>query len=223
MFVGANERSGTCRSAFQGRNNIAVECPYMQFCSARCPRLATTYIDSGLQYRSDCGSSLLHPLFRQDLLAKRPLGCARARAIRRSSACGSTPRILERNTRWGWELWQYVDQTGKEYLVIRADCGKGFTTPKPFGLRDTVLPTAGDPPAAHLGYDGRLIVTGGTHRASAASRGQQIPPDAYLEFLGGASGQAGIMNFIYCPKDNDVQTGIPLRTLDCPANYPHRW
>ena len=107
MFVGANERSGTCRSAFQGRNNIAVECPYMQFCSARCPRLATTYIDSGLQYRSDCGfiitASTVHG---QDLFGYKATTWLRKgpRDKGEVQRADPHPRILERNTRWGWEL-----------------------------------------------------------------------------------------------------------------------
>jgi hypothetical protein len=131
--------------------------------------------------------------------------------------------MLEANSFWGWELWHCMDASDNAILLLRADCQKGFATPKPFGLRDFVLPTPGDPPAAHLGYDGRVIVTGGTHRASAASRGQQIPMDPYLDFLGGAPGSPGFMHFMYYPQDNEAQAGTPLRGLDCPPNYPHRW
>ena len=131
------------------------------------------------------------------------------------------PKLIEENTQAGWQVHQHDDGS----LTITGNCTKGFATPKPGGLRATIH--AGDankfnPPEAHLGQDGRLIVMEGTHRSVAASRGQQIPPDPDNPHLGGVPGRPGYMTYEYSPKYNDDQPGVPLQSLDYPPGYPHK-
>lgn len=132
------------------------------------------------------------------------------------------PKLISSDPANGTEIHEHADGT----LTITADCRQGFATPKPHGLRPTIH--AGDdnkynPPEAHLGKDGRLIVMEGTHRAAAASTGQQIPPDPDNPHLGGVPGKPGFMTFEYSPQYNDDQEGVPLQTLTPPPGYPHSW
>lgn len=131
------------------------------------------------------------------------------------------PKLVEENQQWGWQIHEHDDGT----LTITADCTRGFATPKPGGLRATIH--AGDsnkynPPEAHLGQDGRLIVMEGTHRSVAASRGQQMPPDPDNPHLGGVPGRPGHMTYEYSPDYNDDQPGVPLQSLNYPPGYPHK-
>ena len=131
------------------------------------------------------------------------------------------PKLVEENQAQGWQIHEHADGS----LTITADCTKGYATPKPGGLRPTIH--AGDdnkfnPPEAHLGQDGRLIVMEGTHRSVAASRGQQIPPDPDNPHLGGVPGKPGHMTFEYAPQYNDNQPGVPLQSLNYPPGYPHK-
>ncbi len=131
------------------------------------------------------------------------------------------PKLIKSDPKNGIEIHQHDDGS----LVITADARKGFCTPKPGGLRDTVhtaSENAIDGPEAHLGKDGRLIVMEGTHRSAAASRGAQIPPDDHDPGLGGVPGKPGFMRYAYSPQYDDDQEGTPLQDLEFPPNYPHQ-
>jgi RHS repeat-associated protein len=133
------------------------------------------------------------------------------------------PKLVKSDPNNGLEIHEHDDGS----FTITADCRKGFATPKPNGLRPTIH--AGDdnkynPPEAHLGKDGRLIVMEGTHRSAAASTGQQIPPDPDNPHLGGVPGKPGFMTYEYEPGAyDDDQEGVPLQTLTPPSGYPHKW
>lgn len=132
------------------------------------------------------------------------------------------PKLVKSDPKNGIEIHQHDDGS----MTITADCRQGFATPKPNGLRDSIQ--TGDlnrdnPPEAHLGQDGRLIVMEGTHRAAAASTGQQIPPDPDNPHLGGVPGKPGFMTFEYYKSGDDDQPGVPLQSLTPPPNYPHKW
>ena len=142
-------------------------------------------------------------------------------------ACAN-PRLVESNSAWGWEIHEHDDGS----LTITADATRGFATPKPGGLRATIHepgPNAGhsgnaeNPPEAHLGKDGRVIVMEGTHRSAAASRGHQIPPDPDNPHLGGVPGRPGHVTYEYVPDYNDNSEGVPLTSLNAPPGYPHQW
>jgi RHS repeat-associated protein len=132
------------------------------------------------------------------------------------------PKLIKSDPKNGLDIHEHDDGS----LTITADCRKGFANPKPTGLRETVA--TGDenkfnPPEAHLGEDGRLIVMEGTHRAAAASTGQQIPPDPDNPHLGGVPGKPGFMTFEYAKDFDDNEPGVPLQSLTPPPNYPHKW
>jgi RHS repeat-associated protein len=131
------------------------------------------------------------------------------------------PQLVEENAQWGWQIHRHDDGS----LTITADCRRGFTTPKPGGLRPTIHSGEDNRenfPEAHLGQDGRLIVMEGTHRSVAASRGQQMPQDPDNPHLGGVPGRPGYMTYAYSPEYNDDQPGVPLSSLDYPPGYPHQ-
>jgi RHS repeat-associated protein len=132
------------------------------------------------------------------------------------------PKLVKSDPKSGIEIHEHDDGS----LTITADCRKGFATPKPYGLRDSVQvgqENADAPPEAHLGKDGRLIVMEGSHRAAAASTGQQIPQDPDNPHLGGVPGKPGFMTFEYASGLDDDQEGVPLQSLSPPPNYPHKW
>ena len=133
------------------------------------------------------------------------------------------PRLVERNDRWGWDIFEHDDGS----RTIRADCRRGFAS-RPPGSDPTLRPTihvgednAINLPEAHLGRDGRLIVMEGTHRSAAASHGAQLPQDPDNPHLGGVPGRPGYMEYEYSPEYNNDSVGTPLQDLKYPPEYPH--
>jgi RHS repeat-associated protein len=131
------------------------------------------------------------------------------------------PKLIAEDPVNGWQIFEHSN--GDQKFTIRADCRRGYATPKPGGLRDSVNHASGNWPEAHLGQDGRVIVMEGTHRAAAAAQGHQIPPDPEVPHLGGVPGMPGHMEFEYHPNFNNNEPGVPLQNLPCPPNYPHKW